>query len=86
MREREIDNLQNLIYGYSIEDQETEAESDVLDCNRYDVNRNKLEQYLRPEYKKLLKSKFLFKNSQTKNSNFKTVNLNSQIFLKFNIF
>ena len=59
MREREIDNLQNLIYGDSIEDQETEAESDVLDCNRYDVNRNKLEQYLRPEYKKLLKSKFI---------------------------
>jgi hypothetical protein len=30
-----------------------------MDCNRFDVHPKKLEKYLRPEIKKLLKSKFV---------------------------
>ena len=59
-REREVDNLQKLIYGEGSEDQDTAEESEnIIDCNRFDVHPSKLEMYLDPQMKKLLKSKFI---------------------------
>ena len=59
-REKEVDNLANMIYG---EDQETAVDDYeaglVVDTNRYDVHPKKLDFYLDPSVKKLLKSKFV---------------------------
>lgn len=65
-REREVQNLRDLIYG-QIEGASTEEELDdslIVDTNRYDVHPSKLEVYLQPTIKKLLKSKFVTGQSQ----------------------
>lgn len=60
-REREVQNLRDLIYGEinKEEDLPTEDESLIVDSNRYDVHHSKLEQFTYPNVKKLLKSKFV---------------------------
>ena len=63
-RERQVDNLSNLIYGSPKEDNndeeiETDASSLEHDTNRYDVNPMKLSIYKQVNYKKLLKKKFV---------------------------
>lgn len=64
-REREVDNLQALIYGdQSTIDTYDEDENYLVDTNRFDVNHAKLEIYLRPEVKRLLKTKFVTGQSQ----------------------
>lgn len=65
-REREVQNLRDMIYGdldgnTTAEDIE---ESLIVDTNRYDVHPSKLEMYSQPDMKKLLKSKFVTGQSQ----------------------
>ena len=55
-RERQVDNIQDLIYG----DQEsTETGGSLFDCQRFDVHPSKLLKYRQKPYKKLLKKKFV---------------------------
>jgi hypothetical protein len=51
-----------MIYGEDDLDQYNTAAEDndlLMDCNRYDVHPSKLDKYLKPAVKKLLKSKFV---------------------------
>ncbi len=54
-REREVDNLQNLIYS----NDSTDYSEEGLDTFRYDTHPSKLEWFLRPTSKRLLKKKFV---------------------------
>ena len=67
-REREVQNLRDMIYGDIDSDAITSAEnfddSLIVDTNRYDVHPSKLELYTEPDMKKLLKSKFVTGQSQ----------------------
>ena len=66
-REREVQNLRDLIYGKVNQEDEaaaTEDESLVVDSNRYDVHHAKLEHFTHPDLKKLIKSKFVTGKSQ----------------------
>lgn len=65
-REREVQNLRDLIYGEinKEDDLPTEDESLIVDSNRFDVHHSKLEQFTYPSVKKLLKSKFVTGQSQ----------------------
>lgn len=67
-REREVQNLRDMIYGDIDSDAITSAEnfddSLIVDTNRYDVHPSKLELYTDPDMKKLLKSKFVTGQSQ----------------------
>ncbi len=59
-REREVQNLRDLIYGQIDNDElPTEDDSLIVDTNRYDVHPSKLEHFTHPDLKKLLKSKFV---------------------------
>ena len=66
-REREVQNLRDLIYGKLNNDEDdfrTEDESLIVDSNRYDVHHSKLEHYTNADVKKMLKSKFVTGQSQ----------------------
>ena len=67
-REREVQNLRDMIYGAIESDATTYGEtfddSLIVDTNRYDVHPSKLELYTDPDMKKLLKSKFVTGQSQ----------------------
>lgn len=65
-REREVQNLKDLIYGAIDSEKEelNDDESFIVDTNRYDVHFSKLEIYLIPDVKRLLKSKFVTGQSQ----------------------
>ena len=67
-REREVQNLRDMIYGAIESDATTSGEtfddSLIVDTNRYDVHPSKLELYTDPDMKKLLKSKFVTGQSQ----------------------
>jgi hypothetical protein len=67
-REREVQNLRDMIYGAIDSDATTSGEtfddSLIVDTNRYDVHPSKLELYTDPDMKKLLKSKFVTGQSQ----------------------
>ena len=67
-REREVQNLRDMIYGAIDFDATTSGEtfddSLIVDTNRYDVHPSKLELYTDPDMKKLLKSKFVTGQSQ----------------------
>lgn len=70
-REREVQNLRDLIYGKidsaattDYEEEQPLDDSLIVDTNRYDVHPSKLEFYLQPDVKKLLKSKFVTGQSQ----------------------
>lgn len=66
-REREVDNLMNMIYGASSmmdstdadQDDDDEMEGGALDTNRYDVAPQKLSMYKNPAVKRKLKLKFV---------------------------
>ena len=63
-REREVDNLMNMIYNDKTEDcaeyeSDDEENEDVIDCNRYDVAPEKLTMYKETAVKKKLKSRFV---------------------------
>lgn len=60
-REKEVQNLSDMIYGYGEqkEDEDTQDTEYMMDCYRYDVHPTRLERYLNPSVKKLLKSKFI---------------------------
>lgn len=62
-RERQVDSIQELIYGKPKEDKQNAiyAGDSVLefDSFRFDVNPLKLEQYAQKDYKRLLKKKFV---------------------------
>lgn len=60
-REREVDNLHNIIYN-----NQTAPENDenTKDCNRYDVNPAKLRMFANVNLKKALKAKFVTGQSQ----------------------
>ncbi len=60
-REREVDNLHNIIYNNK---SERENNEDALDCNRYDVNPQKLNIFRNSRLKKALKAKFVTGQSQ----------------------
>jgi hypothetical protein len=67
-REREVQNLRDMIYGSIDTDATTSGEnfedSLIVDTNRYDVHPSKLELYTDSDMKKLLKSKFVTGQSQ----------------------
>ena len=61
-REREVDNLMNMIYGDKADEQtghESDDDEDVIDCNRYDVAPEKLTMYREKAVKRKLKSRFV---------------------------
>ena len=65
-REREVDNLMNMIYGASAtmdtasdDDDFDDDDGGALDSNRFDVAAGKLAMYKRPVVKRKLKSKFV---------------------------
>ena len=60
-REREVDNLMNMIYNDKSEDfgESDDENEDVVDCNRYDVAPEKLTMYRETAVKKKLKSRFV---------------------------
>ena len=55
-REREVDNLHNIIYN---NDATPENNENANDCNRYDVNPQKLKMFANASVKKALKAKFV---------------------------
>lgn len=55
-REREVDNLHNLIYNSQTVPENNE---NANDCNRYDVNPQKLRIFANANLKKALKAKFV---------------------------
>lgn len=59
-RERQVDNIQELIYGKPKEENKAPGDSGLeFDSFRFDVNPLKLEQYGLKSHKKLLKKKFV---------------------------
>lgn len=56
-REREVDNLQNLIYGN--EGQNDWASEETIDSNRFTAPKVKLELFKRKAMKKLVKKRFV---------------------------
>ena len=56
-REREVDNIQNLIYA--TESTEDIYDEKVIDSNRYTAPKVKLEMFKRPTVKRLLKKRFV---------------------------
>jgi hypothetical protein len=58
-REREVDSLQQLIYGPSDEKNVDFPSETAFDTNRYDVAALKLEIFKKPSLKRQLKSKFV---------------------------
>ena len=59
-REREVDNLTALIYGSTEAPVSDDIESeDIVDSNRFDVDKSKLELFKQKDMKKMLKSKFV---------------------------
>ena len=65
-REKEVQNLRDLIYGTidSTSAEEEEQDDLIVDTHRYDVHHSKLEIYLKTDVKKLLKSKFVTGQTQ----------------------
>lgn len=60
-REKEVDNLSQLIYNSKTEEI---PDGSIVDTNRYDVSPTKLEVFRSPALKKILKSKFVTGQSQ----------------------
>ena len=60
-KEREVDNLMNLIYGESagMETSADDEDTERPDTNRYDSGLDKLSMFTRPAVKRKLKSKFV---------------------------
>lgn len=58
-RERQVDNLQKLIYESKVDPFEDVETEDITDTNRYDVHRAKLEKFRNGALKKHLKSRFV---------------------------
>ena len=60
-REKEVDNLTNLIYGHTGNDADSELR---IDSNRYDVNPERLKIFRSAAMKKALKQKFVTGQTQ----------------------